>query len=66
MPISEAQKKASDKYIKSLDEIKIRIAKGQKKAIEAVAETKGESVNGYIKGAIKARIKSDTGQDADL
>ena len=67
MPISKAQQQATAKYVKSnYDRIEIKVKKGWKEAVEVVAEAKGESVNGYIKGAIKARIKADTGQDADL
>ena len=38
-----------DRYnAKAYDELKVRVPKGQKEAIKAHAETKGESVNGYI------------------
>lgn len=60
MSISEAQKKAADKYIKEkTDEIKVRVAKGQRNAIKAHAETKGESLNGFINRAIDETMERD-------
>ena len=49
MPASKAQQKAVSKYMKAnYDEIKIRIPKGQKEAVQAYAQSKGESVNALI------------------
>jgi len=45
---SQAQLKAADRYIKGLDEIKIRVDKGGKEIIKAHAASKGMSLNGYI------------------
>lgn len=60
MPASKAQQRAVAKYMKNnYDEIKIRIAKGEKEKIKAHAETKGESVNGFIKRAIDEAIAND-------
>lgn len=67
MPYSEAQKKATAKYMKNnLDEIKIRVAKGQKQVIADYAAKDGKSLNGYIKTAIQGKIKADTGDDVTL
>ena len=67
MAISKAQLKATAKYMKNnYDEIKIRVDKGGKTVIQAAAASKGESVNGYIKTAVKAKIKADTGEDVEL
>ena len=38
------------------DEMKIRVPKGQKAALEAFAKSKGESVNGLINRMIKAAM----------
>ena len=49
MPASKAQQKAVSKYMKAnYDEIKIRIPKGQKEAVQAFAQERGESVNALI------------------
>lgn len=58
-PISEARKRANDNYIKSLDEIKVRVPKGKKDEIKAHAENKGESLNGFVNRAIDETIKRD-------
>lgn len=53
MPISEAKRKANEKYLMSQDDIKIRVAKGQREVIRSYAEKKGMSLNGYIKYLIE-------------
>lgn len=46
---SEAQRRATEKYIKErTDEIKIRVPKGMKAEIKARAEAEGKSINTYI------------------
>ena len=65
--LSESQKKAVAKYnAKAYDEIKVRVKKGSKQIIEEAAKANDESVNGYIKTAVKLKIKADTGNEADL
>ena len=61
MPASKAQQKAVSKYMKeNYDEIKVRVAKGQKDEIKAHAESKGESVNAFINRAIDEAMERDT------
>ena len=55
----EQRKKANEKYLASLDEIKLRVPKGQKEVIKAHAEEQGESVNGFIGRAIEEAIERD-------
>ena len=59
MSVSEAQKKASIKYLEKLDEIRIRMPKGQKDIIKAHAEAHSESVNGFINRAIEETMERD-------
>ena len=59
MPVSEAQKKASVKYLEKLDEVRIRMPKGHKATIQAHAEARGESVNGFINRAIQEAMERD-------
>ena len=67
MAYSEAQKKATAKYMKkNLDEIKLRVPKGQKQVIKDIAKGQGDSLNGYIKKAVRTQIKADTGDTIDL
>jgi len=60
MPVSEAQRKASVKYLEKLDEIRIRMPKGRKDEIKDHAAAVGESVNGYIVEAINRRMEAET------
>ena len=59
MSVSEAQKKASIKYLEKLDEIRIRMPKGQKDVIKAHAEAHGESVNAFVGRAIEETMQRD-------
>ena len=60
MPISEARRRANEKYnAKAYDEIKVRVNKGQKETIQAHAAARGESVNAFIGRAIAAQIERD-------
>lgn len=55
-----------DRYnAKAYDEIKVRVPKGQKTAIQAHAESRGESVNGFITRAIGETMErdKDAGED---
>ena len=57
-PASKAQQKAVAKYMKNnYDELKIRVPKGRKEAIQAAASTQGESLNGFVTTAIDERIE---------
>ena len=64
MPVSEAQKKASVKYLEKLDEVRIRMPKGHKATIQAHAEARGESVNGFVNRAISETMERDGGGPA--
>lgn len=50
----EQRKKANERYLATLDELKIRLPKGQKQAVEAHAKNKGLSVNGLVNGLLLA------------
>ena len=50
---SEAQKKAVAKYnAANYDRVELRVEKGKKETIKAFAESRGESLNGFINRAI--------------
>ena len=59
MSVSEAQKKASIKYLEKLDEIRIRMPKGDKNNIKEAASAAGESMNQYIINAVDQRMERD-------
>lgn len=48
------------------DRIEITVKKGSKETLQDIALAVGESLNSYIKSAIKDRYKEDTGFDIDL
>ena len=60
MAVSQAQKKATENYLKKQEEIKIRVKKGRKDEIKAAAQKQGQSLNGYIVTAIDEKIKRDS------
>ena len=60
MSTTEAQRKASKKYITGkLDEVRFRVPKGEREVIKAHAQKMGESVNGFIYRAVKEAIERD-------
>lgn len=67
MAVSKAQQKATAKYIKkNYDRIEIKVTKGTKGLIEAAAKANNESINGYVKRAVKTQYEADTGDKIDL
>lgn len=58
MAYTQAQKRATAKYMKAnLDDIKIRVKKGDRERYKAIAESKGLSLNQYVIGLIEEDIK---------
>ena len=67
MAVSKAQQKATAKYVKNnYDRIEVKVTKGAKSLIEAAAKADNESINGYVKKAVKAKYEADTGNEIDL
>ena len=54
----EYNKKYAKKYIGALDNVALRLPKGDKDIIKAHATARGESVNGFILRAITATLDS--------
>lgn len=60
MPVSKSRQKAVNKYMaKAYDRINLIVQKGDRDRIKAHADTRGESVNGFIKRAINAQMQRD-------
>ena len=60
MPITEAQKKATMKYMKNnYDRIELKVPKGKKSDLQAHAADRGESLNGFVNRAIDGQIERD-------
>lgn len=61
MPISEAQQKAVNKYVKNnYDRINVTFPKGKKAVIQSHAAARGESVNAFINRAVLETMMHDT------
>lgn len=64
MSLTDAQKKANKKYQQEkLDEIKLRVPKGEKERIQTHAAAGGESTNAFIYRAINETIEREKNKD---
>jgi len=60
MPITEAQKKATTKYVKNnYDRHVLTMPKGKKAELQAHAKAKEESLNGFVNRAIDEAVERD-------
>ena len=60
---TEARRRASAKYLKeTVEDVRIRVPKGQKAVIKAHAESQGESMNAFVVRAIDEAMERDTGK----
>ena len=58
---TDARRKASAKYLKeSVEDVRIRVPKGQKAVIKNHAEQLGESMNAFVIRAIDETMQRDT------
>lgn len=65
MTVSKAQMAATAKYeAKVYDKILVRLPKGKKDEMQAHAEARSESVNGFINRAITETMERDNGAPA--
>ena len=66
MPASKAQQRAVNKYMAAnYDSVNVTMPKGRREVIKAAADAAGESVNGYINGAIDMRMKQEGGESSE-
>ena len=57
---TEAQKKAAHKYLhESVEDIRIRVPRGQKATIKAHADAMSESMNAFVLRAIQEAMNRD-------
>lgn len=56
---TEAQKRAQKSYIEKFARMEIRVPPERRDAIQAHAEARGESVNGFINRAISEAMERD-------
>lgn len=63
---TDARRKASAKYLKeSVEDVRIRVPKGQKAIIKSHAEKQGESMNAFVIRAIDETMKRDSQEEPD-
>lgn len=48
------------------DRVELTVKKGTKSKLQEAAKENGESINGYIKNAVRERYSKGTGEDIDL
>lgn len=65
MPISEKKKITNSRYIAKCDSIQIRPSKDRGAAIRAAAAAAGQSLQGYILQAVRARMEQE-GQPLEI
>lgn len=57
---TEARRRASSKYLKeTVEDVRIRVPKGQKEIIKTHAENNGESMNQFVIRAINETMERD-------
>lgn len=62
---TEAQKRAAEKYLReTVEDIRIRVPKGQKEIIKAHAESQNESMNQFVIRAIAEAMQRDQEREA--
>ena len=64
MATTKAGQRAVNKYMKeNYDRVNLTMPKGEKDAVKAHAEARGESVNSFINRAIKEAMDRDNAQE---
>ena len=67
MPITDAQKRAHEKYFKeNYQRLTISYPKDYCEKVKEAAQTAGESLAGYVKKAIDARMESEGDPNASV
>ena len=61
---TDAQKKAQQKYMEKFVRVEIRMDSDKRLAMQAYAEARSESVNGFINRAITETMERDNGAPA--
>lgn len=63
---TEAQKKSANKYLKEkVEDIRIRVPKGQKQIIKDYADRQGKSLNQFIVDLINQEIEKMDNEEKD-
>lgn len=65
MAISDARKRANDKWRDKFDEVRFRVPKGKKERIQQYAAHRGESVNALLNRAIDKEMAAENHKFSD-
>lgn len=66
MALTEAQRRANDKYIKeNYQKLSISYPKEYCETVKAAAKSAGESLAGYVKKAIDTRMEAESQEQPD-
>lgn len=61
---TDAHRKGNAKYLReTVEDVRIRVPKGQKEVIKAHAEKQGESMNQFVIRAIDETMQRDNGKE---
>ncbi len=60
--VSDAQKRAHQKYMERFVEIKVRMTPEHRAEVQAHAQAQGESTTAFINRAIDEQVKRDNGE----
>ena len=63
MPLTEARASANKRYQQKFDDIKLRVPKGQREILQNHAQSRGESLNGFLARAANETMARDKGED---
>jgi len=59
MPMTDAQRRAREKWLEKVEEVKFRVPKEKKEIIQAHAAEQGESVNAFLNRAVDEAMERD-------
>ena len=60
MPMTDAQRRAREKWLEKVEEVKFRVPKGKKETIQKHVAQTGESVNVFLNRAVDEAMARDT------
>ena len=60
-PLSEKKKLSNQRYLNTLDAIKVRVPKGKKKELKDAATAAGMSLNAFILSAVEEKLRRTDG-----
>ena len=66
MALTEAKANANKKYHQKFDDIKLRVPKGQREILQNHAQSRGESLNGFLSRAAIETMARDKKENLEF